>query len=343
MTARFISCRPTEMGGSPMPGAETPNLAPVTWAKAAVPFVGSVAYAIATDNVKAMWMAINYQPDGAHYGILRTLDGGDTWDYVLEPTGSNFATVGGLAWGNGLLVGTNTGLGGEVYGSTDNGTTWTALSSAAQENPENTVYGDGVWIETSGNYYSLSTDGCQSWGATEAFPSSGAANAPMLYDGTQFVGTANNGGNVNGLLFGKVGGTQWTFEQMTNASSPVYPIAFGGGKYVAAHRTQSNPPQVFIASSWDGLISASPIDVPDPLATQIDAIACTAEGRIVVLTHSGTVWWTVDDGATWVEDVADADLATIIFLAPVFVDKVLAGGTNSGGTATAIGIRNPLC
>ena len=63
---------------------------------------------------------------GVATGLLKSINGGDTWQLVGQSTLRNEVVTGIVARGNVVVVSTARG-GGQLYRSTDHGRSWTAL------------------------------------------------------------------------------------------------------------------------------------------------------------------------------------------------------------------------
>lgn len=208
--------------------------------------------------------------------ILRSVDGGDSWEVVHRPTesGSDY---------NLLAFSPNFALDQTVYAwrefqglyrSTDSGLTWTHLPTSIALAPAQgmAVSADGsVHIATSDGHLYVSDNGGQSW-TDLAFSMIGTGvlefgSVLITPDGDMFVGAKaavyRSGDN----------GVSWTQGQPI-ASGVITALAFDGTRLYAATRAGSIAMSGDLGQSWTDALALVPGALPPPPPPPPDMLAC---------------------------------------------------------------------
>jgi photosystem II stability/assembly factor-like uncharacterized protein len=267
-------------------------------------------------------------------GILKSSDGGATWEHLPGPfvgpfDSSSFfgggAHIGALAVhptnGHVLLAATQVRFAGGIYRSTDGGTTWTQVLSGAQGtgvlfDPTNgnvayAALGDIFGSARNGVY--ISTDAGQTWKPDNG---SGVNTLPSLNVGrlaiamapshpkTLYVGIQNTSpfGSLLGLFKTVDGGKNWTSLPMIfDYCEPQcwYDHVIGVHPSDSEVIYAGGAFDITLVRSIDGGSSWEIMSsVNDPLHADMHALAFSSDGTTLYLGNDGGVWSTASPTAT---------------------------------------------
>lgn len=298
MSANFISCAPLALGGAPLT-VFAPSSVAVTWSESAVTSTG-LQDTLASDGKGTLLCGT---PNNLI--VQKSVDGGKTWaQTAITSSGAAFTISDSLAYGNGIWFGSHAGN--EIH-SSDGGSHWTIGGAQFPVQPGGSktlvAYIGGKYLFCSnasadysiandttfstfthpnklvitGAWHDLASDGSSA--AAIATPSSGTVSLCVTPDGENW--TAHAFANSAGAFAVPA----W------NADAGVYACAVTSGKTVQ------------IGESFEDLANGAAIAVPFAGAdTFCSSVAVDAQGRVLAFGNKGSVSFSVDRGATWVED-----------------------------------------
>jgi photosystem II stability/assembly factor-like uncharacterized protein len=284
-------------------------------------------------------------------GILKTMDGGQTWKNIPGPfVGRSISAVSVNPSDNEVLLAASRG---GIYRSADGGETWSTVLRATWAssvlfdpvNPQNAYAGLGyIYGGTPAGVFK-STDSGQTWTPWNGTGPNGLplsqigrvalamspANPDVMIAGIQ--NSAKQDDPVAGFR-STDGGLNWT---------PIAAPAYDGNWYSDVIQFHPTDPSVVLGAgeslsgSFDGGVTWQ--QVGDPLKVHVDihAIAFSQDGSKVYLGSDGGVWTASDlsnQGATWVP--LNTTLAITQFYPGISIDPtdahVTFGGTQDNGT-----------
>ena len=161
---------------------------------------------------------------GAGNSILRTTDGGDTWEVVLSGAGgaSFFNVVHFFNENEGFVQGDPEGGEYELYTTTDGGDTWTRVDGADIPDPESSgeygivglydAMGDNIWYTTNNGYVYRSTDKGVTWTKHQIINTANTTNIDIAFASDGLTGLANvyEDGQPYSKFKTTDGGQSWT-------------------------------------------------------------------------------------------------------------------------------------
>ena len=219
----WISC---DSGDSNQPSALKTEDGGKTWilqeAGSPLPENAIVLQGLSVVNTKVAWMSGGYGPSSNSSGlVLRTVDGGATWEAKVKPDGGDdqipsdqtgqavAATSADEAW---VVTGQSTTQGGSVYHTTDGGDTWTMQADTpvgrnADLNDIRIVEGV-IWVASDFGTALRSADGGDTW---EKFDTraSGYNMGVAALNGTTAWAVSSGYGNAGDIVNTTDSGKTW--------------------------------------------------------------------------------------------------------------------------------------
>lgn len=244
-------------------------------------------YSVSAVNENVAWAC------GANGVVIRTTDGGLTWQTVNAPRAVDAYVIWALS-ADKAFVGTSGMTDAKIHMTTNGGQTWTdvytisggflnvirfidELNGWAQSDP---VGGNWVLLKT--------TDGGQNWTSLSTVPQAGGEygwnNSGWDKSGYMWFGTNNSR-----IYYSTNNGTNWSFAPTTSANS--YAVAFdaslvGLSGFAAGVLNKSTNG----GASWSAL--------PSPTTAAVTGIANVDPNEFFV-SAGGSVWKTTDGGNNW--------------------------------------------
>jgi len=217
---------------------------------------------------------------GVHYGTV-----GATW--TSRESVRNWSAAASSADGEKLVA---TEFGGKIYTSTDAGVSWTpresdrdwwaVASSADGQKLAAVVFNGNIYVSSDAGATWTATATVKAWGGIAS-----SANGQKL--------AAINFG-LDNVYVSDDGGVTWTPRLLANVWTGIA-MSADGQRLIAL---RDNPtPRAFI--STDGGVTWSTTGVPAAVNTEPKA-ASSADGSKLFVAGAGTVYTSVDSGATWI-------------------------------------------
>jgi hypothetical protein len=289
------------------------------------PATAGFAGALCCAGPRGVTLAVTLNSNFDTVSVYKSIDGGRTWALVNSAVigyGGDFS----LVWGGGTnwyIVMTP----GQLYYSSNDGTTWTATSSgvfggqcpwASAYDGSNTVMFQDVsqgkveWLTgtaTGGNTVTSATFPVGSQGGM-----GGSAN--LLWDGTNFVAiNENTAGTSYQLLTAPSGFTQgagptWTVQASLAIGSPILGAGglpnFGfvpGIGYVTSYATNG----VNFATSYSGILNNTGLQTP--LGSTGSAYSCFGAGQLFFVGNGAGAMAESSNGTLWTADTPNFAVA----------------------------------
>lgn len=219
--------------------------------------------------------------DGSDCTIIRSDDGGETWQTISTVTGCNGR--GGIAYGGGIYIVAGSGSGSQNVAVSPDGLSWgtpTALPSTPYPNVDGIFYlNDAFFIlnnESSANHRRIyrSTNGA-SWSAV--LTQTGAGNfVGMAYGNSVYVAVgAAASGNQNAASSSD--GLSWTGR---NASNLMGDVRFFSGAFIASPIANQNIQRSTDGVTWSIISTLSDLTYQSKLVVSGDRIYLSGTGKL---------------------------------------------------------------
>jgi len=269
--------------------------------------------------------------------VVRSSDGGDSWETISEFSGSTVYDMVMTADGKLVAVGSS-----RTWTSTDGGLTWTSVYMS------NTVFWDAVAHPTDGNrifasgykhdgawrfsFYE-STDGGTSWSSTKLVSTGSysygrcialsTSNPNLLMaGGYEYTGSAY----VPHLMYSTDSGSSW---------SDITPSAATGEYYFyGAGFDPVNPDTMFAGSLYSMYMSTDAGTSWTKISSQVynyDISFSQASSDLVMACGSSYIYRSADGGSTWTTIISGLSGSGIQWITPDRTDAALAYTGSSAG------------
>lgn len=255
---------------------------------------------------------------GSKGHLLRTLNGGATWDSLASHT---LSTLNGLAFLT-PSIGKTVGAGGTIIGTTDGGTTWTADTSGISSELDAVAAIDSAhWVAVGASSMILTTsNGGSAWvvrsSPTSISFSSVAFPLPSL---GYIVGSSSS------MLVSVDTGKTWA-NKTVNVTTDLTSMAFLDSLNGFAVGSPGA-----ILQTTDGGYNWNVIN---SLAVPFTGVAIASKNSAVAVGSGGAVYQTADGGATWMRSTLSGGpwLQSVAFVPPY--EYFTVGTHGSAGTMT---------
>ena len=221
-------------------------------------------------------------------GVLRSTDGGATWSAVVG-SGAGLLGVAFVNPATAVAVGVN----GLILRSTDTGATWTSRPSPTTDQIEGVAFsGSGVGVAATPSGLLRSADGGLTWSAVAGVPgifnalTSVAANTFVAVTAGGTVHRSTDGGLSWILVATRVGG--WNGVACADASTLVAVGSDNIGHALALRSVDGG-------ATWTDAGIAG-------FANYFGAVAFASTTKGVAVGSNGTLYRTLDGGASWIDD-----------------------------------------
>lgn len=199
-------------------------------------FIGLFLFVALTATAQTTWIArrpfnlsaITYK-NGQFIGVgdnntVAISTNGTTWGKAI--IGTNYQ-LNGVTAGSPIVGVVAVGLNGIIYGSTDNGYSWSPKSSPTTKTLNDVTYGGSLYVAVGENSTILTSPDGNTWTSRYVYSPVPATLRGVTYGGGQFVAVG-----YGGMIFTSPNGITWTMRQ-TSSGLGMEDVAYGNGKYVA--------------------------------------------------------------------------------------------------------------
>ncbi|MCR4417421.1 MAG: choice-of-anchor J domain-containing protein [Ignavibacteria bacterium] len=287
-------------------------------------------YSVSAVNENVAWAC------GAGGVVIRTTNGGQTWQTVTSPRAVDAYVIWALS-ADKAFVGTSGTSDAKIHMTTNGGQTWTDVYTIAGGflNVIRFIDNNNGWAQSDpvgGNWVLLkTTNGGLNWSSMATVPQAGSEygwnNSGWDKSGYMWFGTNNSR-----IYYSTNNGTNWSFAPTTSANA--YAVAFDGNL-----NGLSGFASGILNKSTNG--GASWFSITSPTSADVTGIS-TVDNNEFFVAAGGSVWKTTDGGNNWTMSYGSASSIYHLSLVPTLTEAQAAAGWAVGAGGLVIKYRRQI-
>ncbi len=287
-------------------------------------------YSVSAVNENVAWAC------GAGGVVIRTTNGGQTWQTVTSPRAVDAYVIWGVSEDK-ALVGTSGATDAKIHLTTNGGQTWTDVYTVPGGflNVIRMVDANNGWAEgdpVGGNWTLLkTTDGGNTWTSLATIPQAsgefGWNNSGWDKSGYMWFGTNNSR-----VYYSTNNGASWSFAATTSTNS--FAVAFDNNLVgIAGFETGILNRSTNAGSSWNSITS--------PATANVTGIATVTNNEFFIAS-GGSVWKTPDAGNSWTMSYGGTGSIYHLSFVPTLIESQPAAGWAVGASGLVLMYRRQI-